>query len=298
MRARQLEVFTAVMRAGTVTGAARMLNISQPALSQVLKHTEDDLGFLLFAREKGRLQPTPEALELYPEAERLFAGLEGIRRKTTDLRKGRAGLVRIAASAPPSMSILPRALEALRAKHPNIQLRAHVAPLSTLITMLRAGDATLALALDDQMPLDIGAEVLDQTSFCCLLPPGSSLADADEIALRDLSSQTVISYRSNTRPRDELDKAALAQGLRFQPDLEIDSSISAVGFVQAGLGIAVVDSLLPWHQFPNLTMRPLADSPTFPLSLLTLKDRQIAQADQFMVDEVRAICKHPENGEI
>ena len=54
MRARQLEVFIAVMRAGTVTAAARMLNISQPALSQILLHTEDELGFTLFERVKGR----------------------------------------------------------------------------------------------------------------------------------------------------------------------------------------------------------------------------------------------------
>ncbi len=50
MRARQLEVFIAVMRAGTVTAAARTLNISQPALSQILLHTEDELGFTLFER--------------------------------------------------------------------------------------------------------------------------------------------------------------------------------------------------------------------------------------------------------
>ena len=55
------------MRAGSVTGAARMLNTSQPALSQILRHLEDELGFLLFVREKGRLKPTPEALELFPQ---------------------------------------------------------------------------------------------------------------------------------------------------------------------------------------------------------------------------------------
>lgn len=66
MRPRQLEIFTAVMRAGTVTGAARLLNISQPALSQTLMHAEDELGFALFERVKGRLRPTPEAVELSP----------------------------------------------------------------------------------------------------------------------------------------------------------------------------------------------------------------------------------------
>jgi DNA-binding transcriptional LysR family regulator len=139
MRARQLEVFTAVMRAGTVTAAARMLNISQPALSQILLHAEDELGFALFDRDKGRLRPTPEALELFPEAERLFAGLEGLRRKTADLRLGRAGLVRIGASAPPAMSLLPRALAAFRAQNPDVVLRSHVAPIGSLVAMLRAG---------------------------------------------------------------------------------------------------------------------------------------------------------------
>ncbi len=291
MRARQLEVFTAVMRAGTVTGAARMLNISQPALSQVLKHTEDELGFLLFTRTKGRLQPTPEAQELFPEAERLFAGLEGLRRKTADLRKGRAGLVRIAASAPPSMSVLPRALTALRHSHPDIQLRAHVAPRDALIAMLRAGDATLALALDDELPPDITAEVLDETPFCCLMAVGSSLIHQDVITFDDLQDHTVISYRSNTRPRTALDEAARAQGARFHPDLEIDSSISAVGFVQAGLGVAVVDALLPWHQFQGLTIRPLAHSPMVPLALLTLDGRHLSQADRFMAEELRRICR-------
>ncbi|UWS79337.1 LysR family transcriptional regulator [Pseudophaeobacter sp. TrK17] len=291
MRARQLEVFTAVMRIGTVTGAARMLNISQPALSQVLRHTEDELGFLLFSREKGRLHPTPEALELYPDAERLFAGLEGLRRKSTDLRKGRSGLVRIAASAPPSMSVLPNALAMLRQKHPNIQLRAHVAPINTLISMLRAGDATLALALDDQMPPDICADVIDRTSFCCLMSAQSDLVSASEISFDMLADRTVISYRAQTRPRDELQQAAQAQGLGFQPDLEIDSSITAVGFVQAGLGVALVDALLPWHQFQGVVVRPLANSPKLPLSLLTLKDRPLSQADQIMSAELRAICE-------
>lgn len=277
------------MRAGTVTGAARSLNISQPALSQVLRHAEDELGFLLFNREKGRLHPTPEAVELYPEAERIFAGLEGLRRKTTDLKKGKSGLVRIAASPPPSLSVLPKALQSLRKKHPDIQLRAHVAPLGTLITMLRAGDANLALALDDRMPHDIQAEPLAPVRFCCLMAQESALAARAEVSFGDLAGQTVISYRSQTRPREELEKAAPSH-VRFDPDLEIDSSFSAVGFVQAGLGVAVVDALTPWAQFQGLCLRPLRDSPTVPLSLLTLKERQLSQANLFMSDELRQIC--------
>lgn len=290
MRARQLEVFTAVMRAGSVTAAARLLNISQPALSQILIHTEDELGFALFDREKGRLRPTPEALELFPEAERLFTGLEGLRRKTADLRLGRSGLVRIGASAPPAMSLLPRALATFRARHPEIVLRSHVAPLASLIALLRAGDVALALALDDDVPPDIAAERLGQTTFCCLLPQDHALAGADSISFAALQGETVISYRAATRPWIELDRAARAEGSQFLPQLEIDVSITAVGFVQAGLGIAVVDALLPWVQFQGIVIRPLTAAPDVPLSLMTVKDRPLSRAEEGMRNHIRAQC--------
>lgn len=290
MRARQLEVFTAVMRAGTVTAAARTLNISQPALSQILIHTEDELGFQLFEREKGRLSPTPEALELFPEAERLFSGLEGLRRKASDLRLGRAGLVRIAASTPPAMSILPKVLAEFRAHHPDILLRTHVAPLQSMVGMLRAGDTSLALALDDRLPPDIDVESLGRVGFCCIVPVTSPLATAEAVSFADLETDTVISYRGNTRPHEELSIAARAQGSEFGPQIEIDTSISAQAFVQAGLGIAVVDDLLPWHNFEGIVARPLSDAPCLPLSLLKLKDKALSRAEDLMSAQIRATC--------
>ncbi|SFP78205.1 DNA-binding transcriptional regulator, LysR family [Mesorhizobium sp. NFR06] len=290
MRARQLEVFIAVMRAGTVTAAARMLSISQPALSQILLHTEDELGFPLFERVKGRLRPTPDALEIFPDAERLSAGLDGLRRKTTDLRLGRAGLVRVAASPPPAMAILPRAFTRFRAQHPRILLRSHSAPIAAIVDMLRAGDASLGVAMDDRLPPDIEAEVIGNVGFSCLLPTGHALARKTELTLSDLTGEELISYRGNTRPADELANAARAQGVPFSPAIEIDASISAVGFVQAGLGIALVDALLPWQQFAGLVVKSLAAGPAFPIALLTSRARALSRADEMMRDEIREAC--------
>jgi len=80
VNARQIEVFRTIMRCGTLTSAAQALNVSQPALSQLLLHAEDQLGFPLFRRLRGRLVPTPEAMQLFPEAERLHRDLESFRR--------------------------------------------------------------------------------------------------------------------------------------------------------------------------------------------------------------------------
>jgi DNA-binding transcriptional LysR family regulator len=290
MRARQLEVFTAVMRAGTVTAAARLLNISQPALSQILAHTEDELGFALFERVKGRLHPTVEALEIFPEAERLFASLEGLRRKTQDLRLGRAGLVRIASSAPPAMALLPHALADFRRRYPEIRLRSHVAPVATLVQMLREGDAGLALALEDHVAPDIEAEQCGETGFVCLMQPSHALAAAARVSLRDLEGEALISYRSKTRPSDELAHAARTLGLALTPELEIDVSISAVGFVQAGLGLALVDALLPWGQFQGLVARPILENPRLPVSILTSRARGLSRAEELMRASLREAC--------
>ncbi|MDX8438948.1 LysR family transcriptional regulator [Mesorhizobium australafricanum] len=290
MRARQLEVFIAVMRASTVTAAARMLNISQPALSQILLHTEDELGFTLFERVKGRLRPTPDALEIFPDAERLSAGLEGLRRKTTDLRLGRAGLVRVAASPPPAMAILPRAFTRFREQHPNILLRSHSAPIAAIVDMLRAGDASLGVAMDDRLPPDIEAEVIGSIGFACLLPAGHVLQKKTELMLADLVGQELISYRGNTRPADVLAHAAHAQGVTLSPSLEIDASISAVSFVQAGLGVGLVDALLPWEQFTGVAVRPLANGPELPIALLSSRARALSRADEMMRHEIRVAC--------
>lgn len=290
MRARQLEIFSAVMRAGTVTAAARRLNISQPALSQTLQHTEDELGFLLFERIKGRLRPTPEAEELFPDSERIFSELEGLRRKASDLRLGRAGLVRVAASPPSSMTILPRAFAEFRARHPDILLRSHISPIAAISDMLRAGDANLALVMDDRLPPDIEVERVGSTGFTCLLPKGHPLADKTALTFEDLASETLISYRANTRPAEELARAARVRGVTLSPSLEVDVSISAIGFLQAGLGVALVDALLPWGQFEGIEQRSLVDSPSVPVALLTSRSHILSRAEETIRDFIREAC--------
>jgi molybdenum-dependent DNA-binding transcriptional regulator ModE len=84
-RGRQ-EVFNAIMLTGSVSAAARLINITQPAVSRTLQHAELQLGFPLFQRAKGRLSPTTEALTLYPHIERLFAQLDEVQRLAANLK--------------------------------------------------------------------------------------------------------------------------------------------------------------------------------------------------------------------
>jgi len=290
MQARQLEVFCMLMRTGTVTGAAAMLNISQPALSQILLHAEDQLGFKLFSRVRGKLVPTREAEELYPECERIFSELSALRRRTTDMRFGRTGLIRVAASAPPAMSIVPKALFSFRASHPEIVVRSLIAPLVNVVDMIRDGDAPLGIVMNNAARPGIDVETLGHAELVCIIPENHRFAELERIGFADLQNEMLISYRAGTLPGRLLVSAAAAEKQIFNPAIEIDISITALPFVRDGFGVAIVDGLLPWEQFPGLVRRPLQQRISVPIALLTSRDRPLTGSHIDMRDNLREAC--------
>lgn len=291
MRARQLEVFCALMRCGTVTGAAATLGISQPALSQILRHAEDQLGFRLFHRVRGRLTPTAEAVELYAEAEPIFAGLDALKRRTLDMRHGRAGLVRIAASAPPAMAILPRALKAFRDAHPDVVVRTLIASQQAIVEMLRKGEVSLGVAMNDVAQAGVRAETVGRAALACLTPAGHRLAGRDRVGFADLEAETLISYRLDTLPGRLLATAAEAESRVYAPAIEIDLSITALPCVREGLGVAIVDDLLPWEQFDGVATTPFTPKIEVPIAILTSQERPLSASHERMRERLRAACR-------
>lgn len=287
MNARQLEVFRTVMRCGTLTSAARTLNVSQPALSQILLHTEDELGFKLFKRVKGRLTPTPEAEQLFPEADRLFRDFDNLRRFAKDLKQGKAGLVRLAASAPPSLSIVPRALKAFRAARPGVRLLSYAVPVAVITEMLARGEADIGVAMDDTPTPLIDTDVIGHSEVVCVLRTGHALARREAVTLADLADQTVISYRPDSLPGMLIDRALARDGTRLRADVEIDVSIVALSFVSQGLGIALVDGLVPWSSFPGLVSRSFRPTVSLPLCLLTSSQRPLSRNQELLRKQLR-----------
>ena len=112
VRLRHIEVFGAIISTGSAAGAAKLLHISQPAISKILKHAEQSLGFALFIRDKGRLVPTPEAIRLRQELVPLEDQLRRIRRLSTTLAQGAVRPLAIALTPAIAYSVLPRAIAA------------------------------------------------------------------------------------------------------------------------------------------------------------------------------------------
>lgn len=78
MRLRHIEVFQAIVQTGSISAAARLLNVSQPNISRVLNHAEQQLGFALFERRIQGMSVTAEGRRLLPEIDNLCQRLQSI----------------------------------------------------------------------------------------------------------------------------------------------------------------------------------------------------------------------------
>ncbi|MEH3085594.1 MAG: LysR family transcriptional regulator [Xylophilus ampelinus] len=126
MRIKHIEVFNALMLAGTVGGAARLLNVTQPAVTQALHHAELHLGYALFTRQRRRLVPTKEAQALYPEVQRLMSQLEAVRRIASALGRDEVNELRLLVVPSLAVRMLPGALRLFRSKYPRMDVSVRV----------------------------------------------------------------------------------------------------------------------------------------------------------------------------
>src|SRR6185312_15896307 len=118
MRLRYIELFHAVLNTGSLTGAAKLLNISQPAASKALQHAEHQLGFALFSRVRGRLQPTQEALLLRHRVEKIIQELHDLQRLTANIGRAESYPLRVTCTPTLAQALVPDATTLLRKAFP------------------------------------------------------------------------------------------------------------------------------------------------------------------------------------
>lgn len=269
MNARQLEVFRAIMRHGTLTAAAESLHVSQPAVSKILRHFESQIGYRLFERLGGRLVPTAEARLLIGDADRIFREIEALRVFSDRIRDKQVGLLRIAASAPATFGLLPAAAERFRRRNPGLRLDLVTLPAEEIGERIVVGDIDLGLTMVALEQPGTRAEVIGRAEIIALIRPDSPLAEHDRLGPAELQDEILISYGSSTDPGAMLDRVFQSKGLARKTQIEITLSIAAAPLVQRGLGVALVDGLVPWESFGELAVRRFTPSATLDITLTT-----------------------------
>lgn len=267
MNARQLEIFRAIMRDGSVTAAANSLGVSQPAASKVLHHLESQLGYKLFERIGGRLLPTMEAHLIFEDADRVFRELEVLKHLTRTIGERKLGLLRIGASPPVIYSILPQALLDFRRDHPTVKVQLHALPKKEVAEQLTIGNIDLALTLSSIQAPTVRSEILANVPLVAVMKGDDPLAQQLTVSPQDLVGRPLISYDSNASVAPLIEEAFAEQGVARDLSIYLSSSVGAIPLVTGGLGIALVDGLVRWNDYPGIVARPFTPAVTMNLAV-------------------------------
>lgn len=271
MRLRHIEIFQAIRQTGSISAAAQLLHVSQPAVSKVLQHAELQLGFPLFLRVRGKLQPTPEALLLEREVEKVSESLQGVQRLAESLRRSPGHRLRIGSTPALALSLLPPVISEWTRRYPDISCELASAHSRELVQnlLMRELDVALTFKLPDHPGLK--ARALAHSVLVALAPRGywPDESEGVALALHELADAPLIGL-SNADPLF----ARLDSYLKtIEPPPRISIAVQtyslARAMVESGAGLAVIDPFTALGASRSSTLiRPL--SPALPITLYAL----------------------------
>ncbi len=240
MRLRQLEVFRAVMLSGSVSAAARMLHVSQPVVSRVIRHAEQSLGFPLFERSRGRLAPTPEAETLYRQVRRSWSEIERVGALAASLRRGGAGFLRVAATPSLAATLLPDALARLHTEHPAMQCDLWAIHTAEIEDRLGALEIDAGIALEPPARVEISVTELAASEIVLATP--LDWRHAGHPDRRRLADRPCITLAESTPLGDALSSVLEAADWHGVSSLRVQTYLMAGSLVERGIGYAFMDS--------------------------------------------------------
>jgi DNA-binding transcriptional LysR family regulator len=243
MRLRHIEVFHAVYSCGSVTRAAEVLKVSQPSVSKVLAHAEQQLGFALFDRVRGKLLPTSEANQLFIQVAQVSDGVDRLRQLAANLRSVDKGAIKIAATPAFGIDFLPGAIASYRKDHENIMFSLETLRHEELSSALLDSRIDIGLAFDFRNLPGISGDLLGYGRFVVLAPVGMELGHGGALRIRDLAGLPFIKL-NNQGPLERFLTAHIESD-----DVELESVVIAGSYqlakalVSHGVGVCIADEV-------------------------------------------------------
>jgi DNA-binding transcriptional LysR family regulator len=256
----QLRYFLAVAEVRHFTRAASRLRVAQPSLSKQIAALESSLGAPLFSRARGNVTLTPAGEALLPLARRILVDVDTARLEVQDLTGLRRGRIRIGATPSLLGSLLADALARFHAEFPGIEMFVAQGGSRDLVGDLALGELDLAVIV---LPLQTGDPSLQtlpilREELMIAAPPSSPPPHRGRhVQISDLASHRLVMFRRGYDLRESTIAAWRAAGIEPRFSIEGGEMDAVLRFVEAGLGLAVVPSLvLPGR--PGLTGYPIA----------------------------------------
>ncbi|HTH61028.1 MAG TPA: LysR substrate-binding domain-containing protein [Paraburkholderia sp.] len=266
---RQIEVFRAIMVAGSISGAAKLLCVSQPAISRMISHTESRLGLKLFERIKGRLYPTPEARRLFVEVNAVHQGLQRVNDVANDLIEKNTGALQLVVSPSLGQTLIPTAIARFRARFPKVRINIVTQTSTQLVQTLLTRQAELGVAMFSLDHPNIEQRSIYEDHLVAVLPQDHPLASRPALHVRDLENVDLIGYSADTPFGGLIQQLFATTDIAMRLAVEVRLTHAACALVQAGVGVTIADEVAVLGQvWPGVVIRPLLPDITMDVNVL------------------------------
>lgn len=252
---RHVEAFRAVMITGSVVGAAKLLNVTQPGVSRTISLLEMRLGYVLFERRGRRLVPTAEAEALYREVEQCYVGIERINQAAVDIRYHKAGALRIATLPALGHWLVPQAIAQFLKTRTKVKIFVQLLASRQIAEMVSTRQFDLGVV---ELPLSragIQVQPLPPARSMVVLPINHPLAARPILSLTDLVDERIVLPSPHSYIRYQIDDAFTQLDIAPNIIVETPTTSIACALVAAGAGVTLVSK---WTAMPLIGTQVVA----------------------------------------
>ncbi len=246
MRFADLEVFVRVVQEGTFSAAARVLGLTQPAVSARIAYLERELNTTLLIREPRRMYPTPEGMILYEHGLRALGELHSAQQRIQEESRRPSGSFVLCAGEASGTTLGPLLLASFRRLHPDVVPKLRIGSVADNLSQVVEHEAGLAIVPYTPSEPRIEAVELARDEFRLIVPEGHPLAQDEPVDPAELVKYPFLTRERGSRANALIEQALAQHGVRFSDirvAMEMANSEALKLAVSEGVGIAFIPQL-------------------------------------------------------
>ncbi|HEV2580052.1 MAG TPA: LysR family transcriptional regulator [Ktedonobacteraceae bacterium] len=278
-----LRVFMAVAEHEHITRASGELYLSQPAVTKIIQHLEQETGQELIERHGRRIVLTDAGKLLHEYARRIFALEREMEDALAALRDAGVGKIHLAANTTMGVYLLPPVVAKFRELHPKVELWITILNSHEIIEDILNWEIDFGLVEGDPstLPPGLSAEVFTQDELVLVVAPTHHWSSRKALVPGALGEGVLLLRERGSGIRETIEHVFLHQGVQIQPLLTLPDNEAIKQMVMNGVGAAFVSELAVRRELANgeLVRIPISGVELRPqLSLVRRADKHLSRA--------------------
>ena len=285
MNLRHIEIFHAVYSTGTVSAAARLLNMSQPSVTNMLRHAESRLGFPLFDRNKGRLVPTADAHALFEDVREIQDKVYQLRQITHNIRRGQGSMLRISTLPSIGLDVLPAAISAFAVSNPGTLIEVHTTHHEDMARKIYERESELVIGYTVPRNVPMASRRLGHGEMVVLYREADHPDLPDRVPLEMLADWPMIATGESGPQASQVAAELSARDIELDIVASSRTYFIAAAMVRNGLGATIIDSYTAEAMLaPGLALRPLEPATAFEVHAMHLEAQPLTKSASDFID--------------